>query len=178
MSSSSSAKIRASLATDGERVDALYDEATSATAATRSAATKRTATRTSHNASSEDASTSAIKQMTKSKMKPFLTQREGLNLDDNKAYKMPTAADSMDEQLFKGSLNSAATPPFHSQATCSDRVHGADSRCCSTADRPAKPTPQGLPLARASSDTALLQIRRSESSACEAGTEWCRWWCS
>lgn len=69
----------------------------------------------------------ALQAVTKPSMEPFLTQREELQLDDNKSYCMPKEH-SLDEQLFRGHLNSSVTPPGHSEAPCTEVVHGGDSR--------------------------------------------------
>ena len=69
----------------------------------------------------------ALETVAKPSMEPFLTQREEMELDDNKSYCMPREH-SLDEQLFRGHLNSSVTPPGHSEAPCVELVHGGDSR--------------------------------------------------
>lgn len=109
------------------RVDLLYKNA--ASEGPQHSGGSKTTQSTAH-----QAAPGALAAIAQPSMQPYLTQRPETELNDNRDYCMPKE-DSLDEQLFKGHLDSSATPHGHSEAPCTETVHGGDSRylhvlCC------------------------------------------------
>lgn len=102
-----------------QRIDPLYKNATAQSGQSES---RQSAGNADHRAAP-----GALEAITKPAMQPFLTQRKELQLDDNRSFRMQKE-DHFDDQALRGNLNSNATPPGHSEAPCTDTVHGGDSR--------------------------------------------------
>lgn len=103
-------------------VDPLYKKATARLGQQKSERGKSAGT------AEHRAAPGALEVVAKPSMQPFLTQRKELQLDDNKSYRMQKEDGLFDEQLFTGHVNSSATPHGHSEAPCTEMVHGGDSR--------------------------------------------------
>jgi hypothetical protein len=102
-----------------QRVDPLYVNSTSGPG--------QQSKRQHAGSANHRAAPGALEAVASRAMQPFLTQRKELHLDDNKSYRMPKQG-SFDEQLFQGNVDSSVTPHGHSEVTCTDLVHGGDSR--------------------------------------------------